>query len=723
MSSDTQRSEQDIFCDLAKLCIQPGYVHALAAVCYQENFIFFTKAVTEADLDKMYSTSRLIRTEINTLVGLMVKSDIDWTIPLPHTLQGYIDRSRALLEELHHCLSRVANPIDVDEPEGFSPREFLGRGEFLREPIFYGGESAYDFQYLELAPKKYAADAAWLEDHVGFSIEDARIVASAIGTVQSDHLEAFRASLGLLRPEEWTVLPVFATHPTELAQRGGMEVELVERVLKAFTLPDQERNDEFHSLHDFNAVSATPLIRMPDGEYLSLQSYALAEAIYDTPFYWMWSDEAYRPNLTKHRGEFAEHFTAERLSLVFGKESVYTNVEIHRTKASRIGEVDVLVIWGDRAIVVQAKSKRLTIESRKGSDRAIRSDFKQGIQAAYDQAIKCSRSLGDSRVELRPKDGRTVSRPPEIKEVYVFCVVSDHYPALSFQSSQFLELKEVAGIHPPLVVDVFALDVLTEMLQSPLYFLSYINRRANYADRIIASQELTILAYHLDQNLWIDSDLTGIHIGDDFSASLDIAMSARRTGTPGATIPNGILTRLLSTTLGRVIKEIESRPIPATIDLGFLLMEFSEDAITNISLAMEHLVKLARDDGRNHDASFGFDYKRTGLTIHCNADPDSVAGRRLQAHCALRKYKEKADSWFGLCISPSGPSVRLGVASLSEWEWDAGMEEAIRSLRESSPPEEVFNAIAKARGQGNKIGRNERCPCGSGLKYKKCCGQ
>ncbi|MNF05860.1 hypothetical protein D3C80_2056860 [compost metagenome] len=23
----------------------------------------------------------------------------------------------------------------------------------------------------------------------------------------------------------------------------------------------------------------------------------------------------------------------------------------------------------------------------------------------------------------------------------------------------------------------------------------------------------------------------------------------------------------------------------------------------------------------------------------------------------------------------------------------------------------------------NKIGRNEPCPCGSGLKYKKCCGK
>ena len=25
--------------------------------------------------------------------------------------------------------------------------------------------------------------------------------------------------------------------------------------------------------------------------------------------------------------------------------------------------------------------------------------------------------------------------------------------------------------------------------------------------------------------------------------------------------------------------------------------------------------------------------------------------------------------------------------------------------------------------KGNKVGRNDPCPCGSGKKYKKCCGR
>jgi len=37
-----------------------------------------------------------------------------------------------------------------------------------------------------------------------------------------------------------------------------------------------------------------------------------------------------------------------------------------------------------------------------------------------------------------------------------------------------------------------------------------------------------------------------------------------------------------------------------------------------------------------------------------------------------------------------------------------------------APEDMVFGPIAPFRGK--KVGRNEPCPCGSGRKYKRCCG-
>ena len=79
-----------------------------------------------------------------------------------------------------------------------------------------------------------------------------------------------------------------------------------------------------------------------------------------------------------------------RLESVFGKRAVFSNVRIPGAKGKDAGEIDTLVLFGNRAIVVQAKSKRLTLEARKGNDNLIRDDFKKSVQDSYGQALACA---------------------------------------------------------------------------------------------------------------------------------------------------------------------------------------------------------------------------------------------------------------------------------------------------------------------------------------------
>nr|WP_281722008.1 hypothetical protein [Nitrosomonas nitrosa] len=362
------RAEHEVFVDLAALCCRPGYVHAVAHFCFRDNVILYAGAMKETDVRKMFSPSRLIRTEINTVLGLMIKAEIDWSLPTPKTVQEYMDTTEQLLEELHHCLSGEFWPDLTKEAveSGFNPFE---RGKVLREPIFYSEEAAYSFQYLDLAVRKHAADALWLETNRGFTIDQVSRVAKAVEEVHADHFDAIRERMRKQHPDEWTMLPLFAFTIDEIAVKASLATDVVERVLGAFELPSPERNEGFNGLHDFNVITAAPLLRMPSGEFLSLQFYSLAEAIYEAPFYWMAQDKQYQPTLTKNRGDFTENFVAERLRLVFGVEHVHLNVDVFETKAAKISDIDVLVVWGNRVIIVQAKSKRLTLESRKGNDQ------------------------------------------------------------------------------------------------------------------------------------------------------------------------------------------------------------------------------------------------------------------------------------------------------------------------------------------------------------------
>lgn len=713
------RPEQEVFTDLLALCRRPGYIHAIAHLCFRDNVILYAGDMKEADMRKMFTPSRLIRTEINTLIGLMIKAEIDWTLPAPMTVQEYMDATEQLLEELHHCLSgEFWLGLTKEAVEsGFNPFE---QGEVLREPIFYSGEAAYIFQYLDLAVRKYTTDAPWLKANRGFTIDQASRVAKAVEEVHAEHFDAIRERMRKQHPDEWTMLPLFVFTADEIAVKANLAIEVVERALGAFELPSTERNEEFKVLHDFNVFTATPLLRMPSGEFLSLQSYSLAEAIYEASHHWMYQDKAYRPTLAKNRGDFTENFVAERLSLVFGNEHVHLNVDVFETKATKVSDIDVLVVWGNRIVIVQAKSKRLTLESRKGNDQVIRDDFKKAVQMAYDQGVACAKCLLDKRYRLATPDGRKVELPHDIKEIFIFCVVSDHYPALSFQARQFLQTETIDRVQAPLVMDVFAVDAMTEMLQSPLQFLSYVNRRANYAEQLMASQELTILGYHLTKNLWVQPDVNLMILEDDFSAGLDIAMAVRRAGVQGAATPDGVLTRFGKTTVGRVVKEIEARPDSATIDLGFLLVAMSEQAVTEMSRAVDRVAARTRADGKVHDVTFGFK-EGSGITFHCTDEPVQVAGPRLESYCELRKYKEEAREWFGLCMSSTEPDVRFGVSLVFPWVQDESMDEKTKGMQAPAPIDQALDALMRGRNRAKKVGRNAPCPCGSGRKYKKCC--
>ena len=79
----------------------------------------------------------------------------------------------------------------------------------------------------------------------------------------------------------------------------------------------------------------------------------------------------------------------------------------------------------------------------------------------------------------------------------------------------------------------------------------------------------------------------------------------------------------------------------------------------------------------------------------------------------------KAGTWFGLAIKPESAGVRFGLMLDHPWQQDKTMDEAVAKIPKVQPIESL-RAFANSRATRRKIGRNEPCHCGSGLKYKKC---
>lgn len=316
---------------------------------------------------------------------------------------------------------------------------------------------------------------------------------------------------------------------------------------------------------------------------------------------------------------------------------------------------------------------------------------------------------------IRP-DGKEVSLPHPPKEIFIFNVISDHYPALAFQTRQYLKYQETAQIRSPFVMDVFLLDALTELLDSPLRLLSYAKHRAENTQRLALSHEFTALSFHLKRNLWIESKYDMVLLDDDIAIDLDLAMMARRDKAPTPSTPEGILTRFAGTLFERLLKQIEQDPNPLSLELGLALLKLGEDSCRTIDQGIHFITNQARADGRPHDFTVGG--AEGGITFHCNVVHSDAAIAKLGTYCRLRKYAERAQQWIGISFSPE-VRLQFGVFLCDEWEQSDEMDAATAGMRKPAGPASFLRTMGNRRVQ--KVRRNDLCPCGSGTKFKKCC--
>lgn len=710
------REEAQILGELEELAASPGFVHAVAQLCHRDNVIHIQGELKPADMDRLFSKERLLRTELMTLLGLMAKKALDLAPQKPEVIQGYVKRTDTLMEELHNAMSYpvFAAMFEAVKSGGAPPNPWQGPG--MREPIFYGTESAYTFQYRDLVPEKYGADDEWMLKNKGFTSGQARIVAKSMCSLMDEKGTRLLVESRATKASPATWLPAFEFSQIEVAHHSGVAEEAVGAFFRAFTFSGD--NAGFKEAGDFNEVAARPLLQTGRGTVLLFLHYAVLEALYESPFFWMWDDKPYRQTAAKHRGAFTEQFAARRLSAVFGREHVHANVNLHRGK-DVVGEADVLVIFGDRIVIVQAKSKKLTIAARKGNDSQLKADFAAAIQDSYDQGWTCANEMlvGDCR--LIEDGGNEVVLPQNIKEVFLVSLVSDHYPALAFQVKQSLKFQTTDVIRPPFVMDVFLLDTLTEMLASPLRLLSYLKLRVDVDEKLMSGHELTVLDYHLKRNLWLDEKQDFVMLDDSLARDLDTAMVVRRDNQPGADTPTGILTKMRGTRYEGLIKAIEDRAEPATLELGFHLLSMAEDSCRNVHTLLETITRKTQVDGKRHDVTLASSTHPSGFSFHCNPKPSDEAVSMLERHCAKRKYAQRAPQWFGVSVGPAG-DVQFGVTLDFPWEASEEMERLTADMKAPQSVREVLPSFVRDASR-MKLGRNDPCHCGSKIKYKKCC--
>lgn len=768
-----------VISDIKELVSTKGYIYALCLILF-EDFHINLETIHQTNHREKLSVK-----EATLLVGFLVQNEIDFSLPLsPESVIGLKDQTYVLMKELQSSYNipqieklqqrllkmQEGLSIENDYDERF---DFFVNDGGMVEPMFYAGDGVYDFQYLEYLEKKYRYDKEWLSENKNFDINHSIKIVNEI----KDILQTKSSNVNLIglrdlapivnekarkkfknrytdkefdRMEKEALISVefyqyfnlFPFPPQnstpesvhenwKVFYENLIDLFVVERsqldankktdsFLDNFSFsPSLGVNKEYIGAGYFNILNSKPLVKLDQNRFFIPINYLVAEAVYESPFYWMCEDKNYQTSLSHNRGQVGEEIVYESLSQVFGKDNTYKSVIITTKKGHRDTDIDVLCILGNKALCVQVKSKKLTLPAKRGDTDQLVKDFKGAVQDAYNQGLVSRNKILENKAKFYNEFGEEIIFPNIITDIYIMGITTENYPSLTHQS--FIMLEKEDNDPYPIFLSIFDLELLVHYLKDPYDFLYYVRQRISLMDYYRADEEMVYLGYHLQKKLWPYEEADGVAIDTDFGYIIDRNYYPLKAGYDHLVSETNDPIKNLwkDEAFDKLCAEIKRMEEPMSTDIIFHLLDWSGDGRKDL---VDNVLKIKRTtlaDKEMHTMStstppeFGISY----ISLDTNNIND--LRDRLLKYSMARKYRSKCDAWLGIGSLLSSPYMLDYIVYSDEtWEYDQELELLANQLLDSNKNRKVISLIGK-----KKIGRNDPCPCGSGLKYKKCCGK
>jgi hypothetical protein len=695
---------------------QKGFIYSLAIILLQS---FFYDPEEAADIDWR---SKLSFQEISFLVGLMVKNHISLELPTEESCRSHIEGVSQLFQDLHefytkpfkdHMLS-LSRKVTTSKDDVQISENILSSGTALSEAIFYGDSGAYDFQLWDFAIKRYEKDKEWLRNTKGINIATAVAICRKLKELAvSKSIKVFNAKN--FNDFAEAALAVFCFSENDLSEFGSDELK---NILKAFSVLPATKNQTLSTPGEYNVIISNPIIILRNGVYFIPILFNFAQSIYESPFYWMIKDEAYKEKSLINRGQSTVKIARELLANVFGEANVIEQVVIARQRGQAVTDIDLLAVTGNKAVAVQIKSKKLTSIARTGDEKQLRADFNAAIQDAYDQGRLSRNAILKEKVKLIRPGGSEVVLSDAINDVYIICVTSDHYPAVMYQTKTFLKKDESDPC--PIVISIFDLEILTYYLKCPFEFLYYLSQRILLNEHFMGQSEIDLLAYHLNQKLFpLKDEKSGRPIDwaliDGMGQLIDAHFPSARGYAPKTNAMQKLHAKWSNPDFQEMVDQLKKSKQPGFTDAIFYLFDLAgkgaDQFISEVKALKERCLR-ERKSLRFHMATNQGD---SGICYVCDYENHDKLFRHLTEYCMVKKYQMKANLWLGFAaMANSSKNFELVMFGNGPWVYDSQLEQIAKKYYTKSAPINL-----KTR---EKIGRNDPCPCGSGKKYKKCHG-
>lgn len=401
----------------------------------------------------------------------------------------------------------------------------------------------YDGQYVDYLERVFSPFDDYFYEKFGFSASDAITFATGLrGRMEKSINDryasvlgaAFQAEARSADPGSKQLVEAYASQGMTKAEVIGRYVEhlVCQKSSDLFTIDAAEycreqkitKTDEFYKFMDEfscrpggqipefvdplsdNIIFSKPVIKLaprtffvPKADLLfSRLDIALERLLEDTS---KREQDGVWDKFARSKSGYLEDKTYDLFARIFPKDCLYKSVTY--TYDQKLLEVDLLVVYDNKIIVVEAKSGNVPLSAKQDGRAKMQRRLRKTLHKAVtqtDTAIDYMKSGGTAEFGRRGCKGTVVeiNMSDADYEFYPISVTLEDLGSLTFVPRDALLpdcAKNKDRFWPVYLHD---LDIITDMLSEPVFFIHYMESRVKIeSENISMSFELDILGYYL----------------------------------------------------------------------------------------------------------------------------------------------------------------------------------------------------------------------------------
>jgi len=461
-------------------------------------------------------------------------------------------------------------------------------------------------------------------------------------------------------------------------------------------------------------IQAFPLWVLPHGQVLLIDLSNTLDVLWDK-FENVIKNEPEYQKYQDIRAKWLDQDVCSSLTKIFPPESIFQNVSYpDPDDSSKTAEMDHLVYWPPFVVLVENKSKQFRLAGQLGDLGRLRTDLKENVEEAFDQAIRARRYLKSVKsADFKEiKGGRKISIPTEsIERTFLITVSQHHLAGLANRLASLRELSLFKKSEYPYCVSAGDLETISQFCEGPDIFLHYIERRLKIekGELQVKADELDFFGAYLTNRLDLrDAERENVDFVQflGWHSKFDAWMAHKRGDLQE--IPASISLEVPDEIL-KILRELRKRDSKADRSIALALLEMPNETLQQLAGMISELKKFPPPEKVFRHGTHMSPEALVVVMMSTGRTPQELE-THTQYRTQIEMYRRKATRAVGLgmALEDAQNPFHCLLWLQGPWAHDAEMEKLLEQDSDLIPV------------RGSLPGRNDPCYCGSRKKFKKC---